>query len=126
MSRPLILVIEDDHAIRQALCLSLDMLGYDVVSAANGQEGLTTLTGAPSSPRPCLILLDLMMPVMDGWEFVEALSTDETLARIPVVGVTAFAERAGSLPARAILKKPVELSALMKVVKTYCGGTATC
>src|SRR5712691_6808566 len=81
-----ILIVEDDDAVREALATFLELQGYDVVEAAHGEEALRQLRSA----RPfCMILLDLMMPVMNGWEFRTHLLSDPTLASIPVVVVTA-------------------------------------
>lgn len=113
-----ILVVEDDEGIRDTLKLALELEGYTVTTAANGQEGLDVL---PTMPTPCLILLDLMMPVMNGWAFAEALRADMVLAPIPVVVVTAFAEKAARVAqARAILKKPIDFDSLLRLVKQFC------
>lgn len=113
-----ILVVEDDEGIRETLKLALELEGYTVTTAANGQEGLDVL---PTMPTPCLILLDLMMPVMNGWAFAEALRADMMLAPIPVVVVTAFAEKAARVTqARGILKKPIDFDSLLRVVKQFC------
>src|SRR4051812_23507934 len=100
-----ILIVEDDEGIRETLVLALELEGYTVTTAGNGQEGLDVL---PHMQTPCLILLDLMMPVMNGWAFAEALRADMVLAAIPVVVVTAFSERAARVTqARGVLKKPI-------------------
>ena len=113
-----ILIIEDDEGIRTSLRLALEFEGYTVFTAANGKEGLDVL---PTMPRPCLILLDLMMPVMNGWEFIKALEEgDVTLATIPVVIVTAFAEQAQALKSKGVIKKPVDLDVLFQAVKKWC------
>lgn len=65
-----ILIIEDEKAIRETFRLALEMEGYQVNEASNGKEGLEALS---TMPRPCVILLDLMMPVMNGWAFIRAL-----------------------------------------------------
>ncbi len=96
----------------------LELEGYTAYCAANGQEALEQLR---KIPQPCLILLDLMMPVMNGWEFVHALDHDSTLATIPVVVVTAFSEKAGGLTTRLIIKKPVDTVILLRVVHQHCG-----
>lgn len=114
-----ILVVEDEKAIQEVLKAALEMEGYKVFTADNGKEGIELL---PNMPTPCLILLDLMMPVMNGWEFAEALSKDMTLATIPVVIVTAFGERAKMVPSKGILKKPIDLDALLFTVKQWCSG----
>jgi len=114
------MVVEDDEAIRETLRVALEMEGYVVFCAEDGREALETL---PRIPRPCLILLDLMMPVMNGWELAEALAADEALATIPVVVVTAFADRAAKVKkARGLLKKPVQLDVLLGTVRQHCGS----
>jgi CheY-like chemotaxis protein len=117
---PNILVVEDEPDIRSSLRQALEWEGYAVVEAENGREGVEKLS---TMPTPCLILLDLMMPVMNGWEFAQALKGDMALATIPVVVVTAFAERGlDRLGARGVVKKPVDLDRLLAVVKEHCGS----
>lgn len=99
----------------------LEMEGYTVYAANDGKEGIEVLSGMP---RPCLILLDLMMPVMDGWAFVKALRHDMALAAIPVVVVTAFSERAHGIKVEAIVKKPIDMDHLHKIVRDFCGHDA--
>ncbi len=114
-----ILVIDDNPDIREALQSALEEEGYSTVGAANGREGLDRLE---AMDRPCLILLDLMMPVMTGLEFLEALRAQDALAGIPVVIVSAYdrlAERAG---AHGFLRKPVDLDGLLHTVSQYCGA----
>src|SRR5574340_1100683 len=82
-----VLLVEDDAAIRDALRELLEAEGFVVQGAANGREALARLRAGGHRPR--LILLDLMMPVMDGWEFRQAQRGDPALARIPVVVLTA-------------------------------------
>src|SRR5437762_11749160 len=83
-----VLAVEDDFDLRDALVPILEYEGHRVVSAANGQEALERLQ---TMPPPSLILLDLMMPVMDGEEFRARQLRDPTLASIPVVVVSAHA-----------------------------------
>jgi CheY-like chemotaxis protein len=115
-----ILIVEDDESIRNTLKIALEMEGYSVKTASNGKEGLDSL---PKMKTPCLILLDLMMPVMDGWAFAEAIGHDMQLATIPIVVVTAFEkERTNSLKkVRSFIKKPIDLDLLLKQVELYCG-----
>ncbi|OFZ54897.1 MAG: hypothetical protein A2428_11780 [Bdellovibrionales bacterium RIFOXYC1_FULL_54_43] len=114
-----ILIVEDDAGISETLRLILETEGFTVFSAANGKEGLDIL---PTIPSPCLILLDLMMPVMDGWAFAEAIDKNAVLATIPIVVVTAFSEKATTLKkANAVIKKPFDIDALMNLVRQYCG-----
>jgi CheY-like chemotaxis protein len=116
-SRPTILVVEDDADISDVVATSLEDQGYEVVLAANGQEALDKLRDG--SPTPDLILLDLMMPVMDGFEFREEQRSDPAIASIPVVLFSAHADlrnTAAQLDAVEWLKKPVELATLLSVV----------
>jgi CheY-like chemotaxis protein len=117
-----VLIVEDDEAIRETMQLALEMRGYEVITAGNGKEGIDALA---ARPRPCLILLDLMMPVMDGWGFVTAIERDPRLGCIPVVVVTAFTNQAGKINARSVIAKPVPLEVLYETVRTYCGEGAT-
>jgi CheY-like chemotaxis protein len=113
-----ILVVEDDRDLRESLRDALELEGYDVVCVENGQAALTHLgTGA----RPCVILLDLMMPVMDGWTFRREIMKDQSLAAIPVVVMTAVAPaRATSLASEAILYKPLHIDQVVGVVQEHC------
>ncbi|MBI3543836.1 MAG: response regulator transcription factor [Deltaproteobacteria bacterium] len=113
-----ILVVEDDPDIRSMISLALEIEGYDVVGAANGKEGLERLSGLSG---PCLILLDLMMPVMNGWEFLKAKRESDALAVIPVLVVSAFGDRAQSTDIQGVMKKPIDLESLLGFVKRYCG-----
>lgn len=117
-----VLIVEDDESIRETMQLALELRGYSVFTAGNGQEAIEALRGIP---RPCLILLDLMMPVMDGWGFVKALEHDPQRGNIPVVVVTAFASQSCSINARSILSKPVPLDVLYETVGEYCTCTSS-
>ena len=112
-----ILVVEDDHDTRVSLRQSLESEGKFVFSAGNGKQGLEVLHRIKP---PCLILLDLVMPVMDGEEFIKAIETDPSLHTIPVVVVSAFPEKAKTLLAKAFVAKPVDLKTLLKAVSDYC------
>jgi CheY-like chemotaxis protein len=114
-----ILVVDDEPAIRATLRMALELDGYAVYEAANGEDALNQLR---SIPRPALILLDLMMPAMDGWQFVEAAGRDANLAGIPVVVITAFANRGKPIRAQQLLEKPIDLATLFAVARAYCGG----
>lgn len=111
-----ILVVEDDEDIRESIAEVLDIAGYRTLVAANGREALATLR---TKPHPALILLDLTMPIMSGWEFRAAQLGDPLLARIPVVLLSAVASperRVIELRANAFLRKPVSLERLLAVV----------
>jgi CheY-like chemotaxis protein len=113
-----ILLVEDDFAIRETIAELLAEEGYRVTSAANGAEALAMLD---ESDAPGLILLDLMMPVMNGWEFRRALRDDPRLARIPVVVISASrgAEPRASVDADAFLAKPFDATHLLDTVSRF-------
>ena len=113
-----VLVVEDDEDIREVISALLQEFGYRVVLAGNGQEALQRLRSGIS--RPCVILLDLWMPVMDGWQFREELQKDAALAAIPVVALSGTGE-GGSFDAAAHLIKPVQFDPLVSTVERFCG-----
>ncbi|MEO7165349.1 MAG: response regulator [Bdellovibrionia bacterium] len=113
-----ILIVEDEDLIRSALREILELEGYTVASAVNGRDALQVLKQIEA---PSLILLDLMMPVMNGWEFAKQLHQDQALAAIPIVLVTAYGEGAGGVRAQRLIKKPVDFDRLLEVVREYCG-----
>lgn len=120
-SKKSILIIEDDESIREILKMALELEGYTPMTATHGQEALEYLR--EQKVEPCLILLDLMMPIMDGWSFVESVQKDEGLARIPIVIMTAFIEQAAQIKkARGLIRKPIDLDVLIKTVHQYCGN----
>jgi CheY-like chemotaxis protein len=112
-TRP-ILVVEDEEDIREAVSDLLQLEGYAVETASNGQEALQVLEG-PSDP--CLILLDVMMPVMDGHAFMARLREDPAHQRIPVVITSASPQVPAG--ARAHLRKPYELHRLLDIIATH-------
>jgi CheY-like chemotaxis protein len=114
-----ILIVEDDDDIRTTLQDILEDEGYPTAAAANGQDALDQLQCIDRPP--CLILLDLMMPVMSGREFLSVLRGDDMLAPIPVVVVSAWAAEARGTPGvQGFIRKPVDLSLLFDVVRRYC------
>jgi CheY-like chemotaxis protein len=114
-----ILVVEDDDDIRTTLEDILADEGYPTETAANGQEALDRL--ARLDRPPCLILLDLMMPVMSGREFLSVLRADDLLAPIPVVVVSAWpSEARATRGVQGFIRKPVDLSMLFDVIRRYC------
>jgi CheY-like chemotaxis protein len=117
---PTVLVIEDDSDTREVLCEILSGDGYRAVPARNGREAFEILG---SGLRPCLILLDMLMPGMDGWQFRRAQQADEDLARIPVVvvsGVKATRNSALRGGAVAFLPKPIRPETLLETVSQTC------
>jgi CheY-like chemotaxis protein len=117
-ARP-VMIVEDDHDIREAMKLLLETEGYAVATAANGEEALQVLH---SGIVPCLILLDLMMPKMDGFQFRRDQLREPTLARIPVAVYSGHydpTEYAPFLRAAAYLHKPLETDTVLKIVRAY-------
>lgn len=113
-----ILVVEDNKEIQDSLKVALEVEGYNVFTADNGKEALDSLR---KNPTPCLILLDLMMPVMNGWEFVEEVSKDIMLSSIPIVVVSAYGDKKGTPKTVGYIQKPVDLDALLNTVSKHCG-----
>lgn len=116
MAKGQILLVEDDPGIREALGTALELAGYQVISAENGRDGIDCLQTHPS---PCVILLDLMMPVMNGWQFAEALAQKPDLANIPIVVITAWADKRLD-KAQAVIEKPINLDTLLQTVERFC------
>ena len=114
-----ILVIDDDDDIRAVLAMVLDEAGFRVVTAANGREALEHLR---EDPQPDVILLDLMMPEMDGYQFRAEQQRDPALRAIPTLIVTAgtVTSRVEALGAEAILRKPVSLRRLVDTIRRFC------
>jgi CheY-like chemotaxis protein len=119
-----ILIVEDDAAIREDLSELLRDEGYDVLTACNGAQGLDVLHLLRScGQRPCLVLLDLMMPVMDGWAMVREMIEDPTLRDLPVFVVSGAANvssEATALGAAGYLPKPFRWDALIGVLRQHC------
>jgi CheY-like chemotaxis protein len=109
MARPSVLVVDDDQAIREVIAEVLRDEGYEVVCAENGVQALDELR---KDHPPNLVLLDLMMPVMSGWEVLEQLQSDDHLAQIPVVVVSAM----NAPGVREHLAKPIDLDRLLDTV----------
>jgi len=121
-SRQGVLVIDDDADIRGALVGALEDEGYRAMSASNGLEGLEVLRILPTPPS--VILLDLMMPVMDGWQFCAEQRQDPLLSKIPVVVVSAHGnveEEASQVSASACLRKPFLIQDLLQTIAKVCG-----
>jgi CheY-like chemotaxis protein len=115
-----ILVVDDDPDIREAISSALSDEGYQVTGASNGREALAHLRG---QTRPSLILLDMMMPEMDGWRFRLELKKLPELASIPVVILSAHGnvrDAALALGAADYLRKPLRLDSLLEIAERYC------
>jgi CheY-like chemotaxis protein len=113
-----VLVVDDDIAIRECLAEVLAIEGYDVREARNGREGLNALVNA----HPRVVVLDLMMPVMDGWQFLEEQKAMPDVARVPVVVTTAC----GAEPPEAacVLHKPFDMHVLLGIVARLAAPAA--
>ena len=121
-----VLVVEDDEDIRTNVSDALTFEGHTVSTAANGQVALQFLQGLKGEDLPHLILLDFMMPVMDGRGFINALAKEpsQSLKNIPIVILTAAQGSVlHSLPSKIeIVHKPVELKTLLQIVEKYAVG----
>jgi CheY-like chemotaxis protein len=114
-----ILIVEDDRDTREMLERFLQFEGFGVRSAPNGEVALATLH---AGTRPSVILLDLMMPVMNGWQFRQAQAHHPAYSGIPVVVVTAAGSRADIPPieAHGWLAKPLDLERLLETIQPFC------
>jgi CheY-like chemotaxis protein len=113
-----VLIVEDDLDTREMLARFLELEGYHVESAENGKRALERLESGVSA---CVILLDLMMPVMDGWQFRQEQVQNAALADIPVIVVSAAGrDRIERIDADAYLSKPVDLDELLGCVTQFC------
>jgi CheY-like chemotaxis protein len=119
----LILVVDDKAELRSLISELLAEEGYTVAQATNGREALAYLRAA--SALPCVIILDLMMPLMDGWDFLRARQGNPVIWAIPTVVISAFralAEAAAPLGVQQALPKPIDLDHLLATVQRYCSG----
>ena len=117
-----ILVVEDNDDIRDAISEALQLEGFSVETARNGQEGLAKLR---KTSTPTLVLLDLMMPVMNGWEFLDAQKSDPTLREHRVVTISAVnpsisIEDPTPLATAGAIRKPLSLESIWTEVRKHC------
>jgi CheY-like chemotaxis protein len=121
LTSPTVLVVDDDPDILEALSDILQAEGYGVERARNGQEALDRLNGSP----PKLILLDLMMPIMDGWEFSKRMRQRPGHEKTPIIVLSADRNvhaRANEIGAIGHLAKPFELGDLLEMVRNVLSG----
>jgi CheY-like chemotaxis protein len=113
-----VLIVEDDPAIAAALGRFLDNAGYETSAATNGKEALDVLQ---QGVRPSVLLVDLMMPLMSGWELIECLHRDHTLSQIPVVVMSAYPKLVGQAKLQAwnlpFLEKPIRFEQLLGTIR---------
>jgi CheY-like chemotaxis protein len=115
-----VLVVDDDRDIRDSLVEMLEDQGYLALAAANGFEALEVMR--TSAELPCVILLDLMMPMMDGWEFREAQLKNPAWTEIPVIVISAYTDVGTQAHALAAehLSKPLGVRPLLEAVRRHC------
>jgi CheY-like chemotaxis protein len=122
---PRILLVEDDEMNRDMLSRRLTRNGYEVLLAVNGQQGADMAL----SKQPDLILMDLSLPVIDGWEATRRIKADEATRRIPIIALTAHAmagdrEKAMEVGCEDYDTKPVEISRLLAKIAALLGSAA--
>ncbi len=111
-----VLIVEDEEDLRELMRESLEMKGYRVVTAHEGQDALDKIDGIE---RLCLVLLDLLMPGMNGWDFFEKMRQRPELADVPVIVHSSASDRAPAGVTR-VLQKPILFERLISVVSEYC------
>lgn len=109
-----ILIVEDDYSIRETMKGALNAKGYKVETAENGMRGLKKLR---EMVEPCIVLLDMAMPVLDGRGFLDAIAADSKLSKVPVLVVSATATEVNAKGAKAIIVKPIDLNELFKLIR---------
>ncbi len=118
-----ILLVEDNEMNRDMLSRRLERKGFEVILAEDGQEGLA----AAREQKPDLILMDLSLPILDGWEATRQLKADETTRGIPVIALTAHAMASDERQAREVGcddfdTKPIEMPRLLQKIETCLSG----
>ncbi len=116
-----VLVVDDEPAVRDALCEILESEGYDASAAPNGEDALTMLRS--TAPLPDVIILDMLMPGINGFRFRRMQKKDPAISSIPVVAATAMG-RVSGIDADVILHKPLDIDVLLRVVDHFCLGHA--
>jgi CheY-like chemotaxis protein len=116
-----LVVIDDDDDLRVALAEVLELAGFEVYATGQATEALAHLTSGAGAD---LILLDLMMPEFDGWEFCARRATDPELARIPVVAITARRHCECPPGVNAVVHKPFDIAALLRVIRDQLAADA--
>jgi len=111
-----VLVVDDDRGVRDSLVELFEEEGYDVESAANGLEALECMKRA----RPSIVILDLMMPVMNGWELYERMKSDPLLCSIPVCILSASMSQVPD--AECVLAKPITATRLLEAIQQHAVG----
>lgn len=118
-----VMIVEDDPDVRQILDALVSDEGFGTVTAANGRDALDCLATLKGATLPCVILLDMMMPIVDGWQFRAAQQRDPQLAAIPVVVLSAHEDAgvaAAQMACAGYLKKPVDFTRLLTLIRDHC------
>lgn len=109
-----VLVVDDDPELRDFLSIALELDGFEVFTAENGLDALETLR---QMPAPCAVLLDLLMPVMNGWEFLAAASHEPALEGVPVVVLSAYDQHAELPQVTDFVEKPFDLNEVIRTIR---------
>jgi CheY-like chemotaxis protein len=111
-----VLIVEDERDLREMMRDALELNGYTVVTAEDGRDALAKISGIENV---CLVILDLLMPVMNGWDFLQKMRERSELASVPVVVHTSAP---GPIPpgVTRVLQKPILFDRLISVVREYC------
>jgi two-component system response regulator MprA len=118
-----VLIVEDDHDLREALEYLLRACGYQVIAAVDGEEALEHLR---QGADPCLILLDLLMPRKDGFQFRTEQLQSAKFAKIPTIAYSGIytgaglRQKAGALGITTVLEKPVDYNGLLDLIEQHC------
>jgi CheY-like chemotaxis protein len=118
LKRNNILIVEDDEAVRLMMQDVLELNGYAVFTASDGGEGIKILREL--LPNSCMVLLDLMMPRTNGWQFLDVQRNDPEMSAVPVVVCSAYRESAKSIYPAAFIEKPIQLDVLLGTVQRFC------
>ena len=113
----MVLLVDDDEDVRDSLGDVIKLRGFSLQTASNGLEALQLLQ---NEGLPCVILLDLVMPVMDGWQFLTKLQALPELSSVPVVVISAHAASNPPTGVDRILAKPIELADLYAAIEEHC------
>ena len=117
-----ILIVEDDIEIRETLCEFLESQDFTVVMAEHGGAALDHLQ---KNLQPALILLDLMMPVMNGWDFAREISNFPQWNKIPILVMTAIPDKVIGIKAESVLRKPFDLHNMLPLISRFVAGPRT-
>jgi CheY-like chemotaxis protein len=117
MERPAcVLVVEDEPELREAMATTFRHQGHRVAAAADGQQALELLR---DGHLPAVVVLDLLMPVLNGFQFLETARRDQRLRSVPVVAITS-SEQDLPFGAQAIMRKPADMDALLEMIASHC------